>query len=108
MKKKVINLLDKDKNQLYFYFNELSTNKINEINNIQVTNKKSKITVRWFDFYKSKNYKKGMKLKTILKRALLMIISIIKQKKLKNTLNGSGFSSISIKNNNILVEPQFS
>ena len=106
---KIIKLLDKQKNQLYFHFNELDTNKINNLNNIQVTDKKSKITIRWFDYYKSKNYKKGMKLKTILKRSLLIIKSIIKDKKLKNTLNSSGLASISInKNNNIIVEAQFS
>ena len=34
---------------------------------------KSSISVRWFDYHSTKKYKKGISLKTALKRALLLI-----------------------------------
>lgn len=44
-----------------------------KLNNVKLTNGKSTISVRWFDFHSTKKYKASMTLKTALKRGLMLI-----------------------------------
>ena len=104
-----IKLVDRQNQQLYFYFSDLEDiNKLTQIKNNKITNTKSTIVVRWFDFYNSKKYKAPINLKLALQRSLLLIKQIIKQKKLNiNSLNNSGLMSIIKSKNIIFIEPQF-
>ena len=108
--KKEIKLVDQQNQQLYFYFSDLEDiDKLTQIKNRTITNSKSKIIVRWFDFYNSKKYKAPINLKLALQRSLLLIKQIITQKGLNiNSLNNSGLMSIIKSNNTIFIEPQFS
>lgn len=109
--KKEIFLKNKKNEQMYFYFNDIENKKkMDELKNEKITDGKSSISVRWFDYHSTKKYKKGISLKTALKRALLLIKKIIKNEKLSNkSLNASGLASVIIKKNNkIIIEPQFS
>lgn len=109
-KQKEINIVDKNKEQLYFHFDDLENEKqLKKIKNKKLTNGKSKIIVRWFDYYNSKDYKTDIYLKTALKRSLKLIKKIIKEKKLNvKSLNASGLASVIVSNNKIFIEPQFS
>lgn len=103
-------LKDKNNEQIYFHFNDIDNKKkMEKLNNVKLTNGKSTISVRWFDFHSTKKYKASMTLKTALKRGLMLIKNIIKKEKLSNkSLNASGLASIIIKNGKIIIEPQFS
>lgn len=67
-----------------------------KLNNVKLTNDKFTISVRWFYYHH-------------VKRRLMLIKNIIKKEKLSNkSLNASGLASIIVKNDKIIIEPQFS
>ena len=107
---KKIYILNNEKNQLYFHFDDLDKIiKFKQIKNTNLTNEPTKIIVRWYDFYNEKNYKTNMTLKKALKKGLLLIKNIIKNKNMNlNTLNSSGLIYVLKNKNTIFIEPQFS
>ena len=107
---KKIYILSTENNQLYFHFDDLDKIiKFKQIKNINLTNEPTKIIVRWYDFYNEKNYKTNMTLKKALKKGLLLIKNIIKNKNMNlNTLNSSGLIYVLINKDTIFIEPQFS
>ena len=107
---KKIYILNNENNQLYFHFDDLDKIiKFKQIKNINLTNEPTKIIVRWYDFYNEKNYKTNMTLKKALKKGLLLIKNIIKNKNMNlNTLNSSGLIYVLKNKNTIFIEPQFS
>lgn len=105
-----VSLQDKKGHQLYYHFNDLEkSSQLDKLNNYKLTDGATEIQVRWFDHTLTKKYKSNMTLKTILKKALLQIKTIIKDQGLSlKSLNSSGLTSIEKKKNRIFIEPQFS
>lgn len=104
-------LLDDNNNQLYYHFNDLLNNeKLNLLENRIFFEKELEIIVRWFDYYKSKKFKRTMSIRTVLKKGINLIKELIYENEdlNKSLLNQSGLYSIMKYKNKIFIEPQFS
>lgn len=103
-------LLDENNNQLYFHFNDLlKDQKLNLIENRIFFEKEIEITVRWFDYYKTKKYNRSMSIKTVLKKGIILIKELINENNFnESSLNQSGLYSIMKYKNKIFIESQFS
>ena len=108
--KKEYFLVDNNNNQAYIHFCDLNKKKtLNNLKNNVLAKNGCVLTVRWYNFKMKKKYKGRLTVRLALKRALMMILILIKKYNLsKKSLNASGLASIVIQNKKIIIEPQFS